>query len=284
MIKYSFVRHRDFLNKLNETNRTKEVEKIEKQLREIEKRKKVAENCRKVRETVSKGSFEVGCRTSVRNENENSFNIKINTRKVDSQNIRVSNTLKTQKDKAQNVTFDNKKDVKLKPKWALSKKEHTAMNGKDQVNVEDFMDKLDFNQFLDQLEDQILKSHKSELHDGGKSEYDSYESNRSSFHARDHPSDILIDCEQENVDDKMNISKVKKLHLDESMIRRSTVALTSQRTKFVDKNTEHENLNDSKALANYIYNQNMNMSRIHSKRSIAKIIETKIRPQSAFHV
>lgn len=276
MIKYAYVRHRNYLDHLKDKNRQNEIEKIEQELNIIEKRQRIANNCKKVRESVKQEKFVSLSRKSIRNENLNNANSRFKSSKYNSDRNTIDKPLKIPRNDINKDLIAPRINLKKKPKWALSAKEHIELVKKNDQDIEEFMDNLDFDKFVNNLENQVIKT---DISDEDSVIVESDNKILDVHSVNSDKNDINNAIEPNN---KFNESKILKIKLKESMIGRSNVSLDLDKLEKRDSDNIMD-FNDSRVLAKYLMNTKMGLSRVHSKRSLAKIIEGQVRPLSFVH-
>ena len=251
----------------------KEISKIEQEMNDTRKRKKIAEDCKKVRESIKQNSKKRSSRYSLRNENKNSNELFINTKRPTDHrnNNRSPYNLK-------NHNYFNRPctaiEINNKPKWALTAQQYNTLGNNKPENVEEFMDNLDFDNFLQNIENPVINT------DLSQNEI-SYEDEINSLKTEN--------CDVESSENEISVNNNNSGNINEvnydtrnSNIQQPINHKKLGNPKEPENNCINNDFTNSNILAKYILNQNLKLSRVHSKKSIAKIIEKRIRPKSCF--
>lgn len=246
-----YLKQKQLLKDLGQQNKNKRVNMIEEQIENVKRKERIRDNCRKVRDWVkrkengSRGTGSVQC-----DKNKENFDFNYNGQGNPTDDL-IQMALETNKIER----VEESKKVISKPKWAYSKKEYDDFIAEGE-DCEDFMDNLNFDNFIDNLEDDVVSKKESENEEQEKE----------------------IEAEIENDDYSSNSINNTKEDLKTKEQQKNLLKLNQRRHKHQsDPETPTEQpYTDPEEIANLILCEHGNISKIHSKQSIVQILKKSI--------
>ena len=246
-----YIKQRQLLKDLGQKNKDKRINMIEQQLEDMRRREKIKENCKRVRDWVKRKEGKAGRSGSVPSENKENLDFNYNCQGTPTDDL-IQKALETNK---LEQTEEPKKQL-AKPKWAYTKKEYDDFIAEGE-DCEDFMDNLNFDNFVDNLEDEMDSSKED------KEEIEEQDENIEQEDDQQNPSQEDEPEEQETGPANnltRNMPRRHKHHTEQDII------------------TEEPTI-EPKEIANIILTKNEGISKIHSKQSIVQILKKTAPPQ-----